>query len=120
MGRAVYSSLKAAITTSKQERSSNWDIASKLYDDSLKKSGNDNMLALMGRARILFQKQKYEKALETYQEVLTRRPDMEPDPRIGIGMCFWKLNFREDAKGAWERVLELVSCHICCESRTTS
>ncbi|KAL3419460.1 tetratricopeptide [Phlyctema vagabunda] len=35
-------------------------------------------------------------------------PDLvDPDPRIGIGSCFWQLGFKEDAKTAWERALEI-------------
>lgn len=67
------------------------------------------MVALMGKARWLFSKARYDKALECYQEILRKRPDMDPDPRIGIGLCFWMLNFKDDAKIAWERALELVS-----------
>lgn len=36
------------------------------------------------------------------------RPDMQPDPRIGIGQCFWNLKMKSDARAAWERALELV------------
>ncbi|RSM10310.1 hypothetical protein CEP52_003657 [Fusarium oligoseptatum] len=35
-------------------------------------------------------------------------PDLvDPDPRIGIGCCFWQLGFKDDAKMAWERCLEI-------------
>ena len=33
---------------------------------------------------------------------------MQPDPRIGIGQCFWHLKMKSDARAAWERALELV------------
>lgn len=32
---------------------------------------------------------------------------IDPDPRIGIGCCFWQLGFKDDAKAAWERSLEI-------------
>ena len=33
---------------------------------------------------------------------------MQPDPRIGIGQCFWHLKMKSDALAAWQRALELV------------
>jgi RNA polymerase-associated protein CTR9 len=65
------------------------------------------MLATMGKARVLYGRRRYDKALECYQEVLLKRPDMDPDPRIGIGMCFWSLGHKQDARMAWERALEI-------------
>ncbi|KAK6522435.1 hypothetical protein TWF281_002996 [Arthrobotrys megalospora] len=107
IARAVYSSLKAAVTNVKAERTSNLENAHRIYDETLKRANGTNMVALMGKARWLFSKARYDKALECYQEILRKRPDMDPDPRIGIGLCFWMLNFRDDAKIAWERALEL-------------
>ncbi|KAF3922234.1 hypothetical protein ABW20_dc0100984 [Dactylellina cionopaga] len=107
IARAVYSSLKAAVTNVKAERTSNLDNAHRIYDETLKRANGANMVALMGKARWLFSKARYDKALECYQEVLKKKPDMSPDPRIGIGLCFWMLNFKDDAKMAWERALEL-------------
>ena len=70
------------------------------------------MMALLGKARANFSLGKYAEALEGYQEVLSGRPDLiDPDPRIGIGCCFWMLGFKDDAKVAWERALELVCCY---------
>lgn len=74
------------------------------------------MMATLGKARVQFSLGRYPDALQGYQAVLERAPDLrEPDPRIGIGCCFWQLGHREDAKGAWERALELVcdSCTVC-------
>jgi RNA polymerase-associated protein CTR9 len=68
------------------------------------------MMAVLGRSRALYALGKYGDALEGYQEVLSARPDLiDPDPRIGVGCCFWMLGFKDDAKIAWERALELVS-----------
>ncbi|KAL7946197.1 hypothetical protein V8C42DRAFT_319848 [Trichoderma barbatum] len=82
--------------------------AAKAFDDALRVSQGKNMLALMGKARTLFSMHKYPEALATYQDVLQKRPDLvDPDPRIGIGCCFWQLGFKDDAKVAWERCLEI-------------
>ncbi|KAK6502709.1 hypothetical protein TWF506_003284 [Arthrobotrys conoides] len=107
IARAVYSSLKAAVTNVKAERATNLENAHRIYDEALKRANGSNMVALMGKARWLFSKARYDKALECYQEILRKKPDMDPDPRIGIGLCFWMLNFKDDAKIAWERALEL-------------
>ena len=82
--------------------------AVKAFDDALRVSQGKNMLSLMGKARALYSMQKYPEALALYQEVLQKMPDMvDPDPRVGIGCCFWQLGFKDDAKMAWERSLQL-------------
>ena len=82
--------------------------ALKSFDDALKVSQGKNMLAVMGKSRAQFSLGKYQEALVGYQEVLGKMPDMvDPDPRIGIGCCFWQLGFKDDAKIAWERSLEI-------------
>ncbi|KAK5990241.1 Tetratricopeptide repeat protein 1 [Cladobotryum mycophilum] len=82
--------------------------AAKSFDDALRVSQGKNMLALMGKARALFSLHKFPEALAAYQDVLQKMPDMvDPDPRIGIGCCFWQLGFKDDAKLAWERSLEI-------------
>ncbi|OLL26995.1 Tetratricopeptide repeat protein 1 [Neolecta irregularis DAH-3] len=82
------------------------DQAAKLFEDVLKHK-DGNLIALMGKARILYAKSNYKAALRIYQRVMQSQPDFQPDPRIGIGMCFWQLKWREDARAAWERSLEL-------------
>ena len=68
------------------------------------------MMAVLGRARAQFSLGKYGDALQGYQHVLNRAPDLiDPDPRVGIGCCLWQLGYKEDAKVAWQRALELVS-----------
>ncbi|PNY24737.1 Tetratricopeptide repeat protein 1 [Tolypocladium capitatum] len=82
--------------------------AVKSFDDALRVSQGKNMLALMGKARAFFSMHKYPDALTAYQDVLQKMPDLvDPDPRIGIGCCFWQLGFKKDAKAAWERSLEI-------------
>lgn len=82
--------------------------AVKSFDDALRVSQGKNMLALMGKARALFSMRKWPESLAIYQDVLQKMPDLvDPDPRIGIGCCFWQLGFKDDAKMAWERSLEI-------------
>jgi RNA polymerase-associated protein CTR9 len=84
--------------------------ALKSFEDAIRVSQGRNMMAVMGKARALFSLGKYDQALEGYQEALHKMPELiDPDPRIGIGCCFWQLGFKEDAKAAWERSLELNS-----------
>ena len=83
--------------------------ALKCFEDASNVSSGRNMMALLGKGRTLFSLAKYKAALECYQEVVTKMPDLiDPDPRIGIGCCLWQLSYLENAKEAWERALELV------------
>lgn len=78
------------------------------FEDANRISRGKNMLAVMGKSRVLFSLGKYPEALAGYQEVLAKKPDLvDPDPRVGIGYCLWNLGFKEDAKVAWERSLEI-------------
>ncbi|KAK1828429.1 Tetratricopeptide repeat protein 1-like protein 1 [Podospora conica] len=82
--------------------------ALKSFDDAIRVSQGKNVLAVMGKARALYSLGKYPESLACYQEALTRMPDMvDPDPRLGVGCCFWQLGYKEDAKMAWERCLEI-------------
>jgi RNA polymerase-associated protein CTR9 len=82
--------------------------ALRCFEDAIRVSQGKNVLALMGKARALFSLAKYQEACGLYQDVLRKMPDMvDPDPRIGIGCCFWQLGFKDDAKQAWERSLEI-------------
>ncbi|KAK4039213.1 hypothetical protein C8A01DRAFT_36836 [Parachaetomium inaequale] len=82
--------------------------ALKSFEEAIRVSQGKNMLAVMGKARALFSLGRYPEALAAYQEVVAKMPDfVDPDPRIGIGSCFWQLGFKEDAKMAWERCLEI-------------
>lgn len=80
----------------------------KSFEDAIRVSQGRNMMAVLGKSRALFSLGKYAEALEGYQEALHKMPDLiDPDPRIGIGCCFWQLGFKDDAKSAWERALEI-------------
>lgn len=70
-------------------------------------------MATLGKARVQYSLGKYADALASYQQVLGQAPDMvDPDPRIGIGCCLWQLGYKDDARNAWERALELVSSSV--------
>ncbi|KAI0110492.1 hypothetical protein GGR51DRAFT_511405 [Nemania sp. FL0031] len=82
--------------------------ALKSFEQASKVSQGKNMLALMGKARALYGLHNYKDALTTYQDILLKTPDLvDPDPRIGIGCCLWQLGYKDDAKQAWVRSLEL-------------
>ncbi|KAH9484994.1 Tetratricopeptide repeat protein 1 [Psilocybe cubensis] len=66
-----------------------------------------NLVALLGKARILYARRNYKEALRLFQDVLRYNPTCIPDPRIGIGLCFWAMDQKSHAKAAWERSLEL-------------
>ncbi|KAK0629748.1 hypothetical protein B0T17DRAFT_555889 [Bombardia bombarda] len=80
----------------------------KSFDDAIRVSHGKNMLAVMGRARALYSLGRYPESLASYQEVLSKMPDLvDPDPRLGVGCCFWQLGYKDDARLAWERCLEI-------------
>ncbi|KAL9608745.1 MAG: hypothetical protein Q9167_006434 [Letrouitia subvulpina] len=80
----------------------------KCFDDALRVSSGRNMMAVLGRARAFFSLGKYADALEGYQDVLMKMPHLQdPDPRIGIGCCFWQLGHKDEAREAWERSLDI-------------
>ncbi|KAF7322161.1 RNA polymerase II-associated protein [Mycena kentingensis (nom. inval.)] len=66
-----------------------------------------NLIALLGRGRILFAQRNYTDALKTFRRVLELNPKCLPDPRIGIGLCFWALGHKAKAKSAWQRSLDV-------------
>lgn len=54
--------------------------------------------------------------MKLFQSVLQYNPNCIPDPRIGIGLCFWATDQKTRAKAAWQRSLEVVSDSCCCSS----
>ncbi|PGH23191.1 hypothetical protein AJ80_02721 [Polytolypa hystricis UAMH7299] len=95
-----------AVDTS--ERVESLRQALKCFDESSKAFGGRNVMATLGRARALYMLGRYSEALESYQEVLVKMPNLkDPDPRIGLGCCLWQLDFKEQAKTAWTRALAL-------------
>ncbi|EEH49775.1 uncharacterized protein PADG_05854 [Paracoccidioides brasiliensis Pb18] len=118
LARGVLSLLRASLhpparairpgTVDTSERVESLRQALKCFDESAKAFGNRNVMAILGRARAHYMLGRYAEALEGYQEVLMKMPNMrDPDPRIGIGCCLWQLDFKEQAKSAWTRALAL-------------
>ncbi|KAF2738648.1 hypothetical protein EJ04DRAFT_459223 [Polyplosphaeria fusca] len=82
--------------------------AAKSFEDALRASSGKNLMAKMGKARVNYSLGKFADALKGYQDVMTSSPGLiDPDPRIGIGCCFWQLGHKDDAAQAWERSLSL-------------
>jgi RNA polymerase-associated protein CTR9 len=117
LARGVLSLLRASLQSSSKsgavggdiERSESLRQALKCFDDAFKSSGRRNLMAVLGRARVQYLQSKFADSLQSYQEVLSKMPDLtDPDPRIGIGCCLWQLGFKDRAKMAWERSLALV------------
>ncbi|OAA53834.1 RNA polymerase 2 transcription elongation factor [Niveomyces insectorum RCEF 264] len=107
-GAAAAAAAMTATVAAGGEKAELLRAAMKSFDDALRVSQGKNMLALMGKSRALFSLGKFAEALAGYQEVLLKAPHLvDPDPRIGIGCCFWQLGFKEDAKAAWDRALEI-------------
>ena len=61
------------------------------------------------QAKILYARRQFAQSLKLFQTVLRLNPSCVPDPRIGIGLCFWALDNKPKAKAAWQRSLEVVS-----------
>lgn len=81
--------------------------------DRLLKIDSSNCIALLGKAQVVLNKtQNYANALKIYQQVLVLNPLMKPDPRIGIGLCFWYLKDRSMALSSWQRALEIDPSNI--------
>ncbi|OAG05786.1 uncharacterized protein CC84DRAFT_1092411 [Paraphaeosphaeria sporulosa] len=90
------------------ERMDTLKQAVKCFEDAIRASGGKNLMAKMGKARVSYSMGKYAEALKAYQSILESSPGLiDPDPRIGIGCCFWQLGFKDDAATAWQRSLEL-------------
>jgi RNA polymerase-associated protein CTR9 len=62
------------------------------------------------QGRILYAQRNFPEALKTFRRVLELNPRCIPDPRIGIGLCFWALGHKAKAKAAWQRSLDVVRC----------
>ncbi|KAF1837901.1 tetratricopeptide repeat protein 1 [Decorospora gaudefroyi] len=90
------------------ERMETLKQAAKCFEDALRASGGRNLMAKMGKARVHYSMGKWADALKAYQNILESSPDLiDPDPRIGIGCCFWQLGHKDEAANAWQRALDL-------------
>lgn len=64
--------------------------------------------AMLGKANILFNQKKYKESLSYFKQALQLNPNCPADVRLGIGLCYYKLENLEKARLAFERVLQLV------------
>lgn len=71
------------------------------------KTSKQNAFFLFLRAKLLYQKKNYAASLRSFQELLVINPVIQPDPRIGIGLCFWQLKDYKIAIASWKRAHEL-------------
>jgi RNA polymerase-associated protein CTR9 len=60
----------------------------------------------------MYARRNYKEALRLFQTVLRYNPQCIPDPRIGIGLCFWAMDQKVKAKAAWQRSLDVVRCSL--------
>ncbi|KAJ4490912.1 RNA polymerase II-associated protein [Lentinula aciculospora] len=106
-GESVVSMELAFLTRGIQQLATrHMDEALRSFEDVLAAKPS-NLVALLGKGRILYMRRNYPQALQIFQQVLRYNPHCQPDPRIGIGLCFWSMNNKAKAKAAWERSLEL-------------
>lgn len=75
--------------------------------DFLLKNNPRNCYALMGKAKLYFYRQNYLAALKVFQKVLQLNPLIRPDPRIGIGLCYWFLERKDLANQAWQNSIQV-------------
>ncbi|KAI8618306.1 hypothetical protein BC830DRAFT_1166288 [Chytriomyces sp. MP71] len=66
-----------------------------------------NVSALLGLGAAQSRSQDFKSALKTYQKVLTLYPTMQPDPRLAIGICYYRLHMAAEARAAFSRATEL-------------
>ncbi|KAH9929574.1 RNA polymerase II-associated protein [Epithele typhae] len=89
-----------------QLSSGQWDDAARTFDSVLAEKPT-NVVALLGKAKIAYARRQYPQSLKLFQRVLQLNPDCLPDPRIGIGLCFWSMGHKAKAKAAWQRSVEV-------------
>ncbi|KAG6813289.1 hypothetical protein H0H92_012444 [Tricholoma furcatifolium] len=88
-------------------------LATRSMDDALRSFEGvlvekpTNIVALLGKARILYARRNFRDALKIFQDVLRFNPRCLPDPRIGIGLCYWALDQKPKAVAAWQRSVEV-------------
>ena len=61
--------------------------------------------ALFGKIALLDRKQDYKGCLSLYQTILLIDPEIQPDVRVPLGVCFQKCGMYKEARAAYERAL---------------
>lgn len=94
--------------TTKQNRGkrTKFEKESRNFDSLLQKNPK-NCYALMGKGKLFFYRQNYLAALKIFQKVLQLNPLLRPDPRIGIGLCYWFLDRKDLANQAWQNSIQV-------------
>lgn len=94
--------------TSKQNKGkrTKFEKESRNFDIVLQKNPK-NCYALMGKGKLFFYRQNYLAALKVFQKVLQLNPLLRPDPRIGIGLCYWFLERKDLANQAWQNSIQV-------------
>lgn len=75
--------------------------------DILLQNNPRNCLALLGKGKLYLYRQNYLAALKVFQKVLQLNPLLRPDPRIGIGLCYWFLDRKDLANQAWQNSIQV-------------
>ena len=70
-------------------------------------TNNISVPALVGKGSILFNKKDYKNSLNHFKRALKSNPGAPASVRLGMGLCFFKLNKLPKARMAFERALEL-------------
>lgn len=94
--------------TSKQNKGkrTKFEKESRNFDILLQKNPK-NCYALMGKGKLFFYRQNYISALKIFQKILQLNPLLRPDPRIGIGLCYWFLDRKDLANQAWQNSIQV-------------
>ncbi|CAL2036808.1 unnamed protein product [Caenorhabditis brenneri] len=71
-----------------------------------------NVLPLIGKAVIAFNKKDYKTAVYFFRKAIRQRHHSIADLRVGIGHCYAKLGFMDKAKLAFQRALEIESENV--------
>ena len=109
LARGVLCLLRASLIQDRSQKTEILTQSMRAFDAASRGSGNMNTLATLGKARAQYAFGKYAEACQSYQNVLSQAPQLtDPDPRIGIGCCLWRLDQKDEAKIAWERAQEIV------------
>lgn len=68
---------------------------------------SENIVALLGKACILYHRESFLEALQHYAKIIMINPCVPPNVRLGLGYCHYKLGNKELAYKAFRRVLDL-------------
>lgn len=86
-----------------------YEPAMRCFDSVLSRQPH-HVIALLGKGCLLLRRKSYTEALAIYQAALhvyLAKGLSGPDPRIGVGLCFWGLGHLDAARRAWRRCLTL-------------